>query len=1351
MRQFTRFLTIVFTRQTLGFAALTGVAFLVWFAGPAVAIDGVRLFAADAVRISCAFLFFALAVLWLASGPLSLVAVAAICLLVWHTGPLFSIANTRPLYAAWSRGLVIGVLVLGCGLYWLHRLLAKMRADDDFLTNVLSFGQRRNADDPAKEALKNVADAVRRAVSQLRTSRLRGGVLSRVFDRQRYLYELPWFLILGAPAAGKTTALRSAGLQFSLSPQLASPSAQEMPGTAVRRPAQGAHGTPHCDWWFANEAILIDTAGRYATHEINADEDSAEWTGFLRLLGKHRTRAPVNGVLLVLSMAQLLRMSPSARLAHAACLRERLLETRKLLGIRFPVYVIVTKSDVLRGFMAYFHSLTAEGRAQPWGFTLPYDDVVSPTPYKAVSDGIGLALDQLESRLAAGSRARMSEEFDLESRRLLAALPSEFAAAARALRDVLDAIFHDSRFDVTQHSAMLRGVYFTSAAQADASIPADASTLLQRLRPPKPTAFLETTPSHAGQGFFFQDVMKKVIVPEAHLVRPNLRWEFRFRMLRTVGHVSTIAVVVWLANAMATSFTSNRDYLRAVEQRATQLAEQVQVVFAQPHPAGATDLLDVAHALTQQQGLDAAHPPLHFTYGLYSVPPAVEAGAQTYSELQSSILLPPILRRMEQVLAQSLHDRNNRRAYETLRAYKLLHDRTHYIEASGAASVREWVRQDSQIVVDAVRGGAVDASGMAAIAERASAAIHFGALFADGRIVQATSLADESLIQSVQQFLDGDTATERIYERAKISMQSDAPADFTLVRAVGPQVGSVFLRKYALPLDKGVPGLFTYDGYHRLFAPRIAAFVSQALKDDDWVMGRAKTSHVEKNRSSVSAEWVDHVRKQYLAEYAKQWDAFLASVRPIGLADDAANGNAGLGLDLGVLRQLAAPDSPLTRLARAAMRETTLAIPDSDEVAASESVSGARELEREFVDSRFAALREVMTGAADAVQKAHEGVSGRPRLEVISGLINDFYTWMVVADTALSAGGLPPGGWSGGVTGVGSASGPGASGSEAGARLRLEAGKLPAPFKEVLAGVAASSAEKVVRGATDILRRQAQLQLDRLMGLMALQVSEPCKRGVEGRYPFSPGPQDASIEDFESVFASGGALDEFFLKYLAPLVDTGVRPWRYRSPGGMLALSSSEAPFGGVLSLAAPPLQSVPGASEGPTLLGELLKLLPRDGPNLDAFYRAQQIRKVFFRDAGGKKLAWKMELTVRELEPTITELLIDIDGQTQRYVHGPVQPLSIRWPGPRGGVTAELTAQPRVSAATSTLLLQGPWAVFRLIDEGRIVGTANAGRSSVAYVFDGRRAMVELGTGSEPNPLNSDLLTGFRCPGRTA
>ena len=1386
MHYLKQFLSFVISRQMLAVLALLLLAAVIWFVGPLLAVGGLRPLGAGSVRVTLIVLLLAFGILWLREGPFSLVGVAALCLLVWHAGPLLSIGAAQPLAPVSVRAVLVAVILLVYLAYGFYKLWQALKSNDDFLSKFLNFGKKEEKEDAAKEEIKTVAQTVNRAVNQLKN--LRGGGLRRIFEGKRYLYELPWYMVVGSPGAGKTTALLNSGLQFPVAQQMGNP-----PKSMV---LDAPSGTMHCDWWFTNEAVLIDTAGRYTTHDSNPGADIAEWHGFLEILRKHRTRAPINGAIVALNVADLLSFTEAERAAHAASIRDRLGELRQELGIRFPVYVIVTKLDLLRGFSEYFQSLTSEGRTQPWGFTLPYQGL-SGTKRLVAADiegnravlraQVSTELALLKDRLAAGVRSRLNEEFDVDRRRALFALPQEVAGLSTVLVQVLDDLFLDSRFDDTQSHNTLRGVYLTSGGQAAIDVPANADTLIQRLcrslgrrvpfesvptgdesavdeatatgeaAPPGETLSGETRrvdpprtrdappntqPIRGQEGFFLNQLMTRIIIPEAHLVRPNLRWEIRFRLVRLLGHALVILVFAWLATALTVSFRNNGQYLATVGGRAGALDRQAIALFANFKAAAVPDVLTAARELPGNPGVDMDSPPTSFLYGLYSVPPVWDASASTYASLQDHLLLPAILQRMEAVLSQSIKDGDPTRAYATLRIYKLLHDKAHYMSQGGAQDVRNWVLKDWETTESAaVFGG------------RASMVGHVESLFSGARAVQSESLPNEALVREVQSFLNSNTSTQRVYERAKTAMAAEAPQEFTLVRGVGPQAGTVFSRVNGQPLEKGVPGLFTYDGYHDLFNKRLPEFVSRALEDDVWVMGQAKSDALTAPSTAVLNEaanqlrnnpLLEDVRRQYLTEYAQQWEDFLNSIRTVGGTDVTGTS---LGFDLSVLRQFAAPDSPLARLARAAARETTLSRPlvtrvqedkgfldkatdelnkQAKDLSKNLGIRSEERLEKQLVDNRFAALREVVTGQPDAGMASSLGSAGaKPGLEAISGLVNEFYTLLVVADTALTSGSLPP------------------AGADIGTRLKLEAGKLPAPFREVLTALATSGSDKVVLGATDILHKQAQVQLDRINGLMAMQVSEPCKRGVEGRYPMAPVAQDASIDDFTQVFAVGGSADEYFTKYLAPFVDTSLRPWRYKSPSTANALVGAENFAGGAAPALAPA-----AATNGPTLVGELLKLLTLSGPNLDSFYRAQQIRELFFREAGGKKPAWKMDMKVLDLDPSITDLVINIDGQGQRYIHGPVQTFTVDWPGPRGGGGAELVANPRVSSSTSTLKASGPWALFRLMEKGRIVSTATLGRVNVEFLFDGRKALIDVSSGSQANPLNSDMLKGFRCPG---
>ena len=54
---------------------------------------------------------------------------------------------------------------------------------------------------------------------------------------------------------------------------------------------RGVGGTRNCDWWFTDEAVFLDTAGRYTTQDSDAASDSEGWKEFLALLASTASAA----------------------------------------------------------------------------------------------------------------------------------------------------------------------------------------------------------------------------------------------------------------------------------------------------------------------------------------------------------------------------------------------------------------------------------------------------------------------------------------------------------------------------------------------------------------------------------------------------------------------------------------------------------------------------------------------------------------------------------------------------------------------------------------------------------------------------------------------------------------------------------------------------------------------------------------------------------------------------------------------------------------------------------------------------------------------------------------------------
>lgn len=1343
----------VFSRTALAVLLLVAGALALWFFGPLLSFGGMQPMESVTMRVTVIALLVALAFFLLLRWPVTIVGVVALSLLIWHAGPLFAVGPARPLAPGWTRGVIIGAIWLVYTAYGAYRLYQALQADDDLVQRLLHPSGGKQKDDIAKEQIKTLAGIVQRGVAQLRQMRVGTG-WRRVFEGPRYLYELPWYLIMGVPGAGKTTALLNSGLKFPMADQMGAASAQVALASDT--------GTVNSDWWFTNDAVLIDTAGRYtAPHDglssrtpqggkesspdAEADSDrlnKAEWLGYLALLRKHRPRAPINGVLLALDVRDLVEPDPVARTRQAAALRARLAELRQGLGVRFPVYLLVTKCDSLIGFREYFSSLTGEGRSQVWGFTLPWQDdrevraalqarrrraqdQERAPGSSALSAALVGELEALRLRIEDGLPARLQEEFDVRRRQVLYALPQEFGGIAAALVQMIEEVFLDSRYDATELVHSLRGVYFTSARQAEQTLTAEPRTLAARLARALGQPESAVSTAAGNRSFFVHDVLSRVVFPEAHLVRPNLRWEFRFRLLRSMGHAIALMLFAWLAGSLVLSHDNNREYLADIDSKAGALMQRLKTLSKGFMMEEVPAILSTAQDLPMHHGLDPEHPAGAYRYGLYSAPPVFDAAASTYARLQDALLLPQVVQRTESALSQAVSRQDAEAVYGTLRVYLMLHDKAKF----DAAEFRNWVLRDAQ-----------SGEGARLFGERTPVLEHLEAMFSGSRVVQSPSVPNQALIQRAREFLDRSSQTSRLYARSKLAMLSDAPPDFNLLRAVGPQAGTVFARASGQSLEKGVPGLFTYEGYHGLFAKHLPAIAAAAQAEDAWVMGTERTSPSTvidaAARRAGTAPLMEDIRREYLSEYAQAWADFLDDVRPVT--------GSTLAFDLNVLRQYAAPDSPLSRLARAAVRETSLTRPIDgvadedkgllDKVGAQldKQSSGLKRqfglgdearLERQLVDSRFSALREVVTGQPDSgLRNMSPGAASAPRsgLDGVSSLINEFYTLLVVADTAINTNAVP------------------AASADAGAKLRVEGSKLPAPFREVLLALADAGSGKVAEGAAGILRAQAQTQMDRLLALMSAQVTDFCRRAIEGRYPVAAVRDEINVDDFDRFFSAGGVADEYFNKYLGSFVDATSRPWRYKSPDSANQMVPIE-----IAGNAASP------ATTGPTLTGELLKLLAQHGTNPDVFARIAQVRDVFFRDSGAKKLSWKLDAKVVELDPSITELVINLDGQGQRYAHGPVQAIPVVWPGPRAGTIAELIATPRISAESSTIGAAGPWAMNRLIERGRVIDSATSGRASVEFAFDGRHAVLELNSASGPNPLTSDLLRNFKCPGR--
>ncbi len=330
------------------------------------------------------------------------------------------------------------------------------------------------------------------------------------------LYTLPWYLLIGEPAGGKSTTLRASGLEFPVGAESIS----------------GLGGTRNCDWWFTNEGVILDTAGRFTFEEKNAP-DAAGWEEFLKLIQRFRPRCPINGVIVAIPCTSLFNDEPGVIEEKANGIRDKLQELEQKLDIQFPVFVLITKSDKILGFTEFFSRLPALEQRQLFGWSKPgdYREVFPPDQWSAVFDSTNQQLNRWRNQFLDDD----SNAGDVDR---LYAFPDEFATIEKPLTQYLERMFSQNRF---VDPLFLRGVYFTSGIQKGAPIVNACANLLRSATEGTDETLLEKIYSKS-RAFFIRDFYRKKVFKEQGLIQPTRLAMRRRQIVERIGY-SAIGVV----------------------------------------------------------------------------------------------------------------------------------------------------------------------------------------------------------------------------------------------------------------------------------------------------------------------------------------------------------------------------------------------------------------------------------------------------------------------------------------------------------------------------------------------------------------------------------------------------------------------------------------------------------------------------------------------------------------------------------------------------------------------------------------------------------------------------------------
>jgi type VI secretion system protein ImpL len=278
------------------------------------------------------------------------------------------------------------------------------------------------------------------------------------------IYRLPWRLLMGPENSGKSSTF----LNSELEPQL----------LAGRVAVPGVNSSGQiCNLWLAKNTIFAELSGKAF------DGDLARWTQLLgvlrgtrsvstwrRLLGKREPTIQLRGVIGFCDLREFTTASadPQRFERYSRNWQDRLKAVGDVFGVRFPVYLLITKCDGIPFFQEFFHAFPESDTRQVLGCTLPFRSSESAAPgeifAEAESKRITTTFRALYQRLSERRLTQLAYENSSARRAAIYQFPRELK---RIRGSVVQFLVDAFRPDSLRPGPLLRGYYFTGVREVE--------------------------------------------------------------------------------------------------------------------------------------------------------------------------------------------------------------------------------------------------------------------------------------------------------------------------------------------------------------------------------------------------------------------------------------------------------------------------------------------------------------------------------------------------------------------------------------------------------------------------------------------------------------------------------------------------------------------------------------------------------------------------------------------------------------------------------------------------------------------------------------------------------------------
>ncbi|HKR22700.1 MAG TPA: type VI secretion system protein, partial [Pyrinomonadaceae bacterium] len=356
-------------------------------------------------------------------------------------------------------------------------------------------------------------------------------ILKSYVTGRDYRYRAPWYLLAGESKSGKTSLLDSNGLNESV---------QELIDKSGRR----------LNWYFFDDGVVMDIAGDYVLRN-DGTANHRGWNTVLRLLQKHRPQRPLDGLVLTIPCTDLIG---AAELGHqkrfeleqkATSLYKKLWQAQKILGMRLPIYILVTKCDEITGFASFCRQLPEKLHRQMFGWSNPS---TLETAYRP--ELVEMAFESIHKHLSWLQFEIYAERDDIEDVDALFLLPPEMQSMREPLSVYLDTLFKQSAY---HESYMFRGIYFCGEVglRMDSPLQLESFNELPVAIDAHPTS---VTAASQRKPVFLADLFKEKIFSESSLAQPIRRIALSRNRMVLAAQILTLIIVILGGGGLAISY-----------------------------------------------------------------------------------------------------------------------------------------------------------------------------------------------------------------------------------------------------------------------------------------------------------------------------------------------------------------------------------------------------------------------------------------------------------------------------------------------------------------------------------------------------------------------------------------------------------------------------------------------------------------------------------------------------------------------------------------------------------------------------------------------------------------------------